>query len=492
MTQDASALYSAFESGDPRFDGVFFVGVQSTGVYCRPVCPAKTPKASNCRFFPSAAAAEKAHFRPCLRCRPELAPGTAPIDDAQRIAGGVVHHIEEGLLDEGGGLEKIAAMFELSTRQIRRIVHRELGVSPIQLILTRRLLLAKQLLTETRLPITEIAFASGFSSVRRFNDAFRTRYGMPPSRMRKSVNGVAVHQGSTETVTLRLTYRSPFDWAGILDFLNVRTLDGVECCLRGEYMRTVRLGESKGWIRARHDPARRAVLVEMAHALTPALPALLARLRRLFDLDARPDAITAHLMQDEILVDAVERNPGLRVPGAFDGFELAVRAVLGQQISVKAATTLAGRFVDAYGERLSTPHTHLTHLFPTPQRIAGESVEEMARLGIIRSRAHSIITLAGEVASGRLNLHGSAPPEATIKQLVSLPGIGPWTAQYIAMRALHWPDAFPKEDAALRNRLHGISPREAHELSQAWRPWRSYATLYLWNGSISHPQAALA
>lgn len=490
MIEDPTALYSAFQSGDPRFDGVFFVGVMSTGIYCRPICPAKTPKASNCRFFPSAAAAEKASLRPCLRCRPELAPGTAPVDDGQRIASDVVRQIEEGLVDDGGGMEKIATMFELSTRQIRRIVQKELGVSPIDLISTRRLLLAKQLLTDTRLPIIEVAYASGFSSLRRFNDAFRSRYRMPPTRMRKAGGGARMHHPANESISLRLSYRSPFDWMGLLDFLRKRALPGVEYSFDDVYMRTVRVGDRTGWIIARHDPAERAVLVEIAHALTPSLPALLSRLRRLFDLDARPDAVTAHLRRDKILADAVEQNPGLRVPGAFDGFELAVRAVLGQQISVKAATTLAGRFVEAYGDVLGTPHEHLTHLFPTPERMAAESVDGVARLGIIQTRARSIITLAEEVASGRLSLNGSPSPATTIKLLLSIPGVGPWTAQYIAMRALHWPDAFPKEDVALRNRLNGVSPRKAQELSQAWRPWRSYATLHLWNRPAIRPIAA--
>jgi AraC family transcriptional regulator of adaptative response / DNA-3-methyladenine glycosylase II len=482
MTHDSAALYSAYAARDPRFDGVFFVGVTSTGIYCRPVCTARTPKAANCRFFDNAEAAEKASFRPCLRCRPELAPGSAPVDDAHRIASLIASRIDEGMLDDGVGLERIAERFGWSSRQIRRIVHNELGVSPMELVLTRRLLLAKQLLTETTLPVTEVAFASGFSSLRRFNDAFSGRYGMPPSRLRKATAAATRPVTSPESFTLQLTYRPPFDWPAMLTFLSTRTLKGVESVDNDSYRRTVRLGTSPGWISVRHRPERRALMVEITHSLTPVLPALLGRLRHLFDLTARPDVIAAHLALDPLLADAVARRPGLRVPGAFDGFELAVRAILGQQITVRAATTLAGRFVDAFGDTIHTPHVGLDRLSPTAKRIAGVGVGELSALGIIQSRARSIIALAEEVASGRLKLDAGASPDATIEQLVALPGIGRWTAHYIAMRALRWPDAFPKEDVALRKNLGGVSAARAEELSQRWRPWRSYATMHLWLG----------
>jgi AraC family transcriptional regulator, regulatory protein of adaptative response / DNA-3-methyladenine glycosylase II len=484
MTHDAAALYNAYASRDPRFDGVFYIGVTSTGIYCRPVCTARTPKAANCRFFESAEAAEKASFRPCLRCRPELAPGNAPVDDAHRIASLIVQRIDEGMVDDGAGVEQVAEQFGWSSRQIRRIVQKELGVSPMELVLTRRLLLAKQLLTETALPITEIAFASGFSSLRRFNDAFLSRYGMPPTHFRKAADAMQAKLASPESLTVQLTYRPPFDWAGMMRFLQARMLKGVEQVTDDAYFRTVRLGNRQGWIRVRHSPQRRALLVEVAHALTPVLPALLGRLRHVFDLAARPDVIADHLIQDPLLAGAVARNPGLRVPGAFDGFELAVRAILGQQITVKAATTIGGRLAAALGDSVSTPHPELHRLCPTPQRIAAATVDELASLGIIRTRAQSLIVLAQEMASGRLKLEPGAPPESTIAQLVALPGIGTWTAHYIAMRALRWPDAFPKEDVVLRTNLGGVSAAKADELSQAWRPWRSYATLHLWQGSV--------
>lgn len=499
MDVDTTALYQALAARDSRFDGVFYVGVTSTGIYCRPVCTARTPKEENCRFFSSAEAAEKASFRPCLRCRPELAPGNAPVDDAHRIAHLVAFRIEEGMLDNGEGLEKIAASFGWSSRQIRRIVHNELGVSPMELVLTRRLLLAKQLLSETQMPITEVAFASGFSSVRRFNDAFSGRYGVPPTRMRRAAAGTSPPPTTGGTLALKLGFRAPFDWHGTLRFLRARALRGVELVGHDAYSRTVRLGGHTGVVTVREIAAKRVLSVQLSHALTPVLPALLTRLRGLFDLAARPDLIAEQLMRDPLLSEVVGRNPGMRVPGAFDGFELAVRAILGQQVTVKGATTLAARYVDAFGERLdplpdalphgAQQHELLTHLSPTAERVAVLSVAEVAALGIVQTRAKAIIAVAREVASGRLILDAGADPEATMQQLIALPGIGRWTAHYIAMRALRWPDAFPKEDIALRKALGGVSPARAEELSQQWRPWRSYATLHLW-GSLARPYEA--
>jgi AraC family transcriptional regulator of adaptative response / DNA-3-methyladenine glycosylase II len=391
----------------------------------------------------------------------------------------IVQRIDEGMLDGGAGLERIAEQFGWSSRQIRRILQQELGVSPIELLQTRRLLLAKQLLTETTLPVTEVAFASGFSSLRRFNDAFSRRYAMPPSRLRKTANGTAA-LASSPSITLQLGYRPPFDWAGMLDFLGARALRGVERVEGDTYLRTIRLGTRTGWVRVRHAPKQRALLVEFPRALTPVLPALLGRLRNLFDLSARPDLIAAQLGRDPLLSRSVKQRPGLRVPGAFDGFELALRAVLGQQVTVKAATTVAARLVNALGEPIETPHEGLTHLTPLPARIAGTSLDDVASLGIVRTRARSIIALAQAVESGNLKLDPGAQPEVPMDQLMALAGIGAWTAQYIAMRALRWPDAFPKEDLIVRKRLGGVTAAQAETMSQPWRPWRSYAVLHLW------------
>jgi AraC family transcriptional regulator of adaptative response / DNA-3-methyladenine glycosylase II len=482
MDQTRRRLYKALTSRDPRFDGVFFVAVSSTGIYCRPICPVKTPKETNCRFFDSAQEAEQAGFRPCLRCRPELAPGSAPVDDSQRIARAIAERLESGTLDATARLEEIADQFELSSRQIRRIVRKELGVAPIQLLLTRRLLLAKQLLTETRLPVTEIAFASGFSSLRRFNDAFSTRYRMPPTRLRKAATAGAGAIGESTTSTLQLAYRPPYDWRGMLSFLAARGLDGIEWITDEEYARTVQLGEATGWIRVTQSPRAHALLLEFTHSLTPALPTLLARVRALFDLDARPDMIATHLARDARLTRAVKGNPGLRVPGAFNGFEMGLRAILGQQITVKAATTIACRFVERFGAPIDTPLAGLQRLTPLAERVATASVDDVASLGIIGARARSLIALAQAEASGAVSLEAGThhSPDQLVAQLTTLPGIGPWTAHYIAMRASRWPDAFPKEDVAVRNNLGGVTPREAEALSQAWRPWRSYAVMHVW------------
>lgn len=478
---DADAAYNALISRDPRFDGVFFVGVTSTGIYCRPICPVKKPKRENCRFFESAELAEKASFRPCLRCRPESAPGNAPVDNAHRIADWMVHRINEGIAEDGGGLEEIAAELEISSRQLRRIIQKELGVSPIELLQTRRLLLAKQLLTETALPVTEIAFASGFASLRRFNDAFSRQYRMPPTRLRKEAATTPdAEVNFANTSILQLSYRPPYDWEAILEFLLHRMMRDVEYITEGSYSRTVRLGRHTGWITVTHAPEKHALMVKFTHSLTPVLPVLLGRLRNLFDLTARPDLIATHLMKDKALRPSLVKHPGLRVPGAFDGFEMAVRAIIGQQITVKAATTVACRFADAFGEKIETPFPELSRLSPLAERVAQASVDEVARLGIVNARSRSILTLAQAFSSGALKLDAGDNPERAIDQLVALPGIGQWTAHYIAMRALRWPDAFPKGDIAICNNLGDISAKQAEEMSEAWRPWRSYAVIHIW------------
>lgn len=478
---DYAVAYEALASRDARFDGVFYVGVTSTGIYCRPICPVKTPQRANCRFFASAEAAEKASFRPCLRCRPELAPGLAPVDRAQRIAYLITRRIDEGFMDEGAGLEEIAGHLQLSSRQLRRIVQKELGVSPIELVQTRRLLLAKQLLTETKLPVIQVAFASGFSSLRRFNDAFVRQYRMPPTRLRKGAGEVDAKPLVTGTSTLRLSYRPPYDWSGMLGFLGARMIREVEFVTEKSYARTVHLGKHTGWIAVTQAPDKRCLVVQFTHSLAPVLPALLGRLRNLFDLGARPDVIATHLKRDASLRKSVGRNPGLRVPGAFDGFEMAVRAILGQQITVKAATTIGGRLAAAFGGRIETPFPELTRLSPVAGRLARARVADVAKLGIPGARAASIITLAQAFESGALKLDAGSAPEADIEKLVALPGIGPWTAHYIAMRASRWPDAFPTGDIGVRNNLGGVSAKRAEEMSQAWRPWRSYAVMHIWN-----------
>src|SRR6476660_4138642 len=419
MNGRSKTLYKALIARDSRFDGIFFVGVTSTGIYCRPVCPVKPPKEANCLFFNSAQEAEQARFRPCLRCRPELAPGNAPIDDSQRIAQLIVQRLEDGTIGKDAGLEAIADQFELSSRQIRRIIQKELGVPPIQLLLTRRLLLAKQLLTETTLPMTEVAFASGFSSLRRFNDAFNGRYGMPPTRLRRKVAQDGPGIAERQTSVLQLAYRPPYDWVEILAFLKGRALVGIEHVTDTAYARTVQFGDVQGWIRVTKLPRKHALMLERTHSLMPVLPALRSRVRALFDLDARPDLIARQLRRDPRLFAAIKANPGLRVPGAFNGFEMGLRAILGQQVTVKAATTIACRFVEAFGEPIVTPMPELNRLTPLPARVAAASVDDIARHGIIAARARSIIALAEAQGTDELCLDGGAHhnPDDSIRRL---------------------------------------------------------------------------
>ncbi len=406
MEQNENNYYQAYTSRDSRFDGVFYIGVITTGIYCRPICPAKTPKEVNCRFYISAEAAEKNSFRPCLRCRPELAPGSAPVDDAQRIAHLMIQRIENGSFDSNVNLEVIADQFDLSSRQIRRIIKKELGVSPIELIQTRRLLLAKQLLAQTILPVTQIAFASGFSSLRRFNDAFRLRYGMAPTHLRKETAAAYLVSRPTDTSVLQISYRPPYDWKGLLIFLAKRTIKSVEWVTEESYARTIRLGGYTGWIRLTHAPQKNALMMEFTHSLTPVLPTVMSRIRNLFDVNARLDLISAHLQKDKLLTEAIHKNPGLRVPGAFDGFELAIRAILGQQVTVKAATTLACRLMEAYGDSIQTPFAELSRLSPLPEKLAKLDVGDIAKHGIVSARSKSIIALAQACNSGELTLDG--------------------------------------------------------------------------------------
>ncbi len=473
--------YDAYCARDSRFDGVFYTGIKSTGVYCRPVCPARTPKRENCTFFPSAAAAEQSSFRPCLRCRPELAPGYAPIDDSSRIASLVASRLQLYAEDENMDLEKIADQFQLSSRQVRRIIKKEFGVPPIQLIQTNRLLLAKQLLTETNLSITQVAFTSGFSSLRRFNDAFVKFYKMPPRKFIK--DNVQGNNSAENAIILKLQYRPPYDWENVLKFLQGRSLIGVENIASHSYNRTVEIGEHRGHICVSHNEQNNCLNVRISEALLPVLPSVLERVKQLFDVKANPTVINNHLSGYEELRLSIEMYPGLRLPGAFDPFEMVVRAILGQQVTVKAATTIAGRFVNAFGESLETNEVDLSRLTPKAERVAQSTVDEVASHGIVSKRASAILTVARKMVEGELLIDGSVNPEVIIPQLTQISGIGPWTAHYIAMRALGWPNAFPKEDIVLQKMLGGVSAKQADELSQNWHPWRSYAAMHLWKQS---------
>ncbi|MBX3610054.1 MAG: helix-turn-helix domain-containing protein [Hydrogenophaga sp.] len=484
---DDDARYLALCTRDARFDGRFFTGVTSTGIYCRPVCAVRTPRRANCRFFDHAAQAERAGFRPCMRCRPELAPlsRTWSSQDAAEL---LVQHASRLLDDpahwlgeDGPAMQRLAARLGVSDRHLRRVFEARLGVSPLQVLHTRRLLAAKQLLTDTRLPITAVAQAAGFASLRRFNAALRERYGLSPMALRRGgelpANGRAIALG----------WRPPLDAPALLRFLADRLLPGVDAiditALR--YWRTLRLNvggtEHHGWFGLQFEPARQRVWLHASDSLLPALPALIWRVRALCDLDADPQAI------DAVLGAHFPGGTALRVPGAVDGFELAVRAVLGQQVTVAAARTLAGRLVTRFGELIDTPDPTLNRMFPTPQSLAGADPDALGSLGIVRQRQSAIRALAEAVASGVLDLGPHADPVATTAALQALPGIGAWTAQYIAMRALRWPDAWPAGDIALHNALQlSGSPRERERaceaLAQPWRPWRSYAVLRTWAG----------
>lgn len=476
MNLDDDTCYRALAARDTRFDGVFFVGVRSTGIYCRPVCTAKTPGRTRCRFFPNAPLAERAGFRPCLRCRPELAPGHAPVDSVRTAARAAAARIEAGALNDGGRLDDLAASLSLSARQLRRSLRQELGLSPIELAQTNRLLLAKRLIADTNLPMTQVAYAAGFASVRRFNALFRRHYRLAPSDLRRAAPGSA----DGDRLRLTLSYRPPFDWDHLLYFLGIHAIPGVESVVGDTYSRTVAAGDHRGWLSVAPLSGRSALVVDLSADLAPVLPALLSRLRHLFDLDARPDVIDSHLALDPRFAPWVARRPGLRVPGAFDTFEIGLRTILGQLVSVRGGTTLSGRFAKHFGEPIDTPIPGLTHLTPTAARIAEADKATIAGLGLPGTRAEAIRKFAGAVANGELSLEPGADPDDTMARLVALPGIGPWTAQSMAMRALHWPDAFPVGDLALAKATGLKSAKQLIAASEQWRPWRAYAAMHLW------------
>ena len=468
MLLDSNQCYRALLTHDARFDGRFFVGVSTTRVYCRPVCTARTPHRENCRYFPSAAAAEAGGFRPCLRCRPELAPGYATVDANRRLAQSAAGLIEDGRLADSR-LPDVAGALGVTDRHLRRVFQEEFGVSPIEYAQTQRLLLAKRLLTDTDMSVLDVAMASGFASLRRFNHLFRTRYRLTPAELRRR----SPARAPGDRLAFDLAYRPPYDWEAMLAFLEYRAITGVEAIAKRAYVRSVRIGKANGWLSVAPSTRRSALRVTVSASLAGVIPQLLARVKHLFDLACHPDEIA------ETLGELAGAHPGLRLPGAADGFEVAVRAILGQQVTVKAASTIAARFVAAFGEPIETPHAAITTLFPTPAAIATIEPNEIARHGIIASRSRAIVALAKAVDGGEIRLEPSAPVEPTVAALEALPGVGPWTAQYIAMRALAWPDAFPHPDVAV---LKAMKRKGAAALAQAesWRPWRAYAVLHLW------------
>lgn len=484
MNLDADHCYPIVQARDARFDGLLYVGVSSTGIYCRPVCTVRTPGRDRCSYFANAASAEAAGFRPCLRCRPELAPGRAPIDSVRQSARVLFDTIQGGALADGS-MEDLATRFGLSSRQLRRIVQAEYGVNPLAIERTRRLLLAKQLLTDSSLPVVDVAFACGFASVRQFNRLFVEAYRMNPSALRqRKTSGASTGVDAGTGVPLKLGFRGPLAWPALAGFLAGRGSGRTECLIDNQYVRTIAIGAHSGWIAAQPaaQPAAQSVLkVEVSPSLLPVLPALQMRLRRLFDLDASPLVIDSQLSDNPRLRPMVERTPGLRVPGTVDGFELALRAIVGQQVSVKSATTVFGRFVERFGKPVQTPFPGLDRLAPTAEDIAAVDVSELIALGLTGKRAATVLHLAQTIASGQLVLDPSADAEQTRAQLLALPGIGPWTTEYIAMRALGDPDAFPAADLALLKIMGTDKPKILQAEAEAWRPWRAYAAIHVWH-----------
>ncbi|MGH8052584.1 MAG: AlkA N-terminal domain-containing protein [Stenotrophomonas sp.] len=459
---------------DARFDGLFFTAVRSTGIYCRPVCPAPPPRPRNVSYYPSAAAATAAGYRPCLRCRPELSP-----DDANLLQDHTLHRaltlLNEGILQDQSAAA-LATEMGLSARQLQRLFVARLGATPAQLHSTRRLLLAKQLLTETALPVTQIALAAGFNSLRRFNSAFLQGCGMPPSALRRQRG--AVNGGEP---VLRLAYRPPLDFNAMLAFLRRRSLPGIECINEDSYQRVIVANGSASLIRVTADPKRPELRLQLGTTDPRAIPAIVARVRRVFDLDADLRTVHASLEHEPLLARGIAERPGLRIPGGWDGFEVAARAVLGQQVSVAAATTLARRLVDRFGEHLPGMPEDLDRQFPAPATLVEAPLE---LIGLPRTRAATLRAVARACAEGRLDFSRAQTLEHFVQQATALPGIGPWTAHYMALRAMGMPDAFPAGDLVLQQVLGEgtrLSEKQTEARSQAWRPWRAYAVLHLWH-----------
>jgi AraC family transcriptional regulator of adaptative response / DNA-3-methyladenine glycosylase II len=486
---DPEVCYRALRTRDARFDGRLFVGVTSTGIYCRPVCPARAARFENCRFFTSAAAAQEAGFRPCLRCRPETAPELATWRGTSNTVSRGLALIADGALDGDASVEALAERLGIGARQLRRLFDQHLGVSPIAVAQTRRVLFAKQLIHDSRLPMAEIASAAGFGSVRRFNETFQQLFRRPPSALRRRAI-VALPEGSVAAtgVTVRLRYRPPYDWPAMLAYLRARAIDGIEQVIEqldGErYVRSVAHDGEVGLVEVEHVAERESLAVTIRFPCVRALPAIIARVRRVFDLGADVASIGAHLAKDRLLAPLVARRPGLRVPGGWDGFELAVRAVLGQQVTVEAGRRLAIQLVRACGAALPAQRgrSSVAHVFPSAAQVAAA---DLSGLGMPRARRHALGALAEAALAEPRLFEPLATVEDTVARLCAIRGIGEWTAHYIALRAAREPDAFPASDVGLLRSAadrKGVRPSAAELAARAerWRPWRAYAAQHLW------------
>lgn len=495
---DREICYRALQSRDSRFDGLLFVGVTSTGIYCRPVCPARTPHFEHCRFFGSAAAAQEAGFRPCLRCRPETAPDLASWRGTSNTISRALALIADGALDgDDGSVERLADRLGVGERHLRRLFLQHLGASPVAVAQTRRVLFAKQLIHETVMPMTDIALAAGFGSVRRFNEVFRELYHRPPSALRRRTTAKATKEAP---VALRIRYRAPYDWESMLSYLETRAIPGVEVVENGRYYRTVEIGGVTGSVEIRHVPGKQALEAVIRFPHVQSLPAIVTRVRRVFDVGADIETINAHLSRDPILAALVAQRPGLRAPGAWDGFELAVRAVLGQQITLAAARRLAGDLVAMHGQAVAggcITHPRLTHVFPSAERLAAA---EVISLRMPRARQACLKALAQAAATDSNLFRPFGTIDEAIARFRTIPGVGEWTAQYIALRALREMDAFPASDIGLLRgaaAIDGSRPTSAGLLSrsESWRPWRAYAAQHLWasqTGAASNTRSAHA
>jgi len=473
MNLDLQVCSRARLSRDARFDGKFFIGVLGSGVYCRSICPAPTAKEKNVRYFASAAAAAEAGFRPCLRCRPECSPGTPAWLGTPNTVSRALRLISESGLEDGG-VEALAERLGVGSRHLRRLFLKHLGATPSAVAQTRRLHFAKKLIDETALPMNQLAIAAGFGCVRRFNAAIRKVYHRTPTQIRRLVRQATIQPENH--YLFRLRFRPPYNWNGMLTFLAARATPGVEAVESGSYRRSISLNGSHGYFEVSLDEGTDSLVVRLQFGDPCALFFIIERIRAMFDLNADWAAIVRSLRPDPVLGPLVASAPGLRVPGCWNGFELATRAILGQQITVKGATALAGRIVETFGRPFCGTNG-LTHVFPAPEVLADAN---LAGIGMPGARAESIRALARAVSVGQISFEGIVDVDAFLMRLCELPGIGKWTAQYVAMRALGEPDAFPSGDLGLLRALDLGSSRELDRRAEAWRPWRAYAAMYLW------------
>lgn len=485
MKLEHERCYKAVLARDPRYDGRFFTGVLTTGIFCRPICPARPPLEKNCTFYPSSAAAGAAGFRPCLRCRPELSPDLPGWNGTSTTVIKALRYISEGYLNENS-VEELASKMGVGERHLRRLFKKHMGISPKEVAMSRRLLLAKKLLSETSLPLTQIALAAGFQSLRRFNDIFLKKYRLSPGKIRKAKQAVLVKHASSTAINLQLNYMPPFSWEMVIGYLKTRAMSGVERVTDHHYARSFMHKGKTGHFKLYNLPEKNALQGHIDYPDIRELPLIISKIRTLFDLDCNISVINQHLSKHNDLKERIRKNPGIRVVGAWDPFELSIRAILGQQISVIAATTLVGRMIEKYGTYCPENPKGLQFIFPSVTSIAQA---DLSGLGIPQKRIEAIQNLATILESDPDFFGSALSLDHMIKKLTQLKGIGPWTAHYVAMRALREPDAFPAADLVLLKALSKNdkrpTPKELEKTAEQWRPWRAYGAMYLWNVELT-------